>query len=506
MLEGLITSLSPIALMFLLIGSLIGIVVGALPGLTATMSLALLVPFTFGLEPELGLMMIAGLLGSSMFADAVPAVLINTPGTASAMATTFDGYPLTRQGQGQRALVGASAGNLFGSLIGGVALLLLSQPLVELALSFGGSEYFWLGVFALTTIGALSAKSVLLGLMGGAIGLLVSAIGAGATGGVARYTFGIPNMLGGIHVVAALIGIFALRQALVMVEDRQQDTSVATYRKERGVVVETLRSIAFTQRLNIGRSGVIGTIIGILPGAGPPIAGLVSYNEAARWNRGEPAYGEGNLGGVIASEVANNSASTASLIPLLTLGVPGSAAAAVVMGALFAQGLTPGAGLYEQHPEVVYTFVFGTIWAGITACALAGMLSGVLIRMVTIPYHYLIATVLLLCLVGSFAIRNNPVDLIGMFALGLGSYLLGKIGIAPAPIALGVILGPIIEDAYIKAIALADATSVVEVFFTRPISIVFICLTVLAMLWPWLSAHLMKRSAARIRAAAAGDD
>jgi putative tricarboxylic transport membrane protein len=491
MLEGLLITLQPMGLTLLALGTLLGIIVGCLPGLTATMALALLVPFTFAMSPELGLVMLAGLFVASAYADAIPACLINTPGTAAAMATTFVGYPMTQKGQGQRALIGACFASFIGAFPGALVMLGLAPTLAAFSLRFGAPEFFWLGVFALTIIGAVSAKSLLKGLAGGGIGLLVSTAGAGVTGGTARYTFGSPEMLGGISTVAALIGVFALRQVLVMVEERLQEIQVTQYETKRGETLKTIWDILRHQPANLIRSSGIGTFIGILPGAGPPIAALVSYNEASRWSKNRHNFGKGELEGVTASEVANNAGATAAMIPLLTLGVPGSAAAAVIMGSLFAHGLTPGAGLYETDPQVPYAFTFALILAGFFTFVFGSILSKYLVRVISLPSHYLIPAILVMCTVGSFAVRNNIVDLIGMIVLGVAAYLLHKVGIGPAPIALGIILGPIVENAFVTSLAMSRATSIWNVFFTRPLSILFIILTVISAIWPFISDRVL---------------
>lgn len=482
MLEGLFDSLLPSSLLVIGIGVVLGILVGALPGFTATMGTALLLPFTFTLEPLQGLAMLGALYVASQFADAVPACLVNTPGTPSAMATAFDGFPLTQQGKGQKALVAAGFSALAGTFVGGMAFLFLSQPLAQLALKFGPAEFFWVGVFALTIIGSIAGNSLLRGLAGGVLGMLIGTIGISATGSVARYTFGQPDLRGGLNVVAALIGIFALPQVLHMVSERRQHLTIAEYTRSAGVALETIREI-LRRPVNLVRSSVIGTLVGILPGAGGPVASLVSYNEAMRWSKDRRRFGRGAVEGVVASEAAGNGAAGGAMVPLVALGIPGSAPAAVILGALLLQGLRPGPQLFGSNPQLVYGFAWSIVIAGAATFIASMVLAGSLARMVMIPIRLLAPLVLFLSVIGAYAIRNSMTDVYLMVGLGVMTYLLGKVGVPAGPIGLGVILGPIIEPALVQAMSLSKASSVFDVFFTSPVSIMLILLTLVSTGW-----------------------
>jgi putative tricarboxylic transport membrane protein len=482
MLEGLLTALAPASLFVIAVGVVVGILVGALPGFTATMGTALLLPFTFAMEPEHGLAMLGGLYVAAMFADAVPACLVNTPGTPSAVATAFDGFQLTQQGQGQKALVAAGFSALVGTLIGGLAFLFLSEPLADVALSFGPPEFFWIGVFALTVIGSIAGDSLVKGILGGVLGMLIGTIGISATGAVSRYTFGLPELQGGVNIVAALIGVFALPQVLHMVAERHEKPIVARYERIPGVARTTVAEIV-RHPVNVTRSSVIGTAIGILPGVGSPVASLVSYNEAKRWSKDKQKFGKGAVDGVVASEAAGNSAAGGSLVPLAALGIPGSAPAAVILGALLLQGIRPGPELFQTQPELVYAFAFAVMLAGFVTFGFGAATAGLLARMVTIPVRYLAPIVLFLSVVGAFAIRSNMVDVYLMVAIGVGTYFLGKVGFHPGPIGLGIILGPIIEPALVESLAIAEASSMTEVFLGSKLSLAIIAITVLSVGW-----------------------
>lgn len=492
MVQGLIDVLSPNLLLALVLGTLGGAIIGGLPGLTATMGVALLVPFTFTMEPVTGLVAIGGLYVGAMYGDSMPALLVNTPGTPSALATTFDGFPLTQQGKGQHALVASGLSSAAGALVGGLALLFLSPPLAEFSLRFGPPEFFWMGVFGLSVIASLATGSLWKGLAGGTLGMLLSTVGIAPIGGEARYTFGFPELQGGVHVVVALIGLFALPQALRLAERHRERPQIAEYREQRGVFREVARYL-LVRPLVMLRSSVIGVLVGILPAAGSPVASLISYNEARRWSKKPEKFGTGALEGVAASDSASNSAAPASMIPLLTLGVPGSPPAAVALGALLLHGLQPGNDLYANHPDVVYAFIWSMILAGFVILLMSALLSRYLVRVAAFPVFFLAPLIMLLSVVGSFAIRNNILDVGMMLFFGLFGYVLDKLGFQAGPIALGLVLGPIVESGFVTSLSLiGPGQSALEVFVLRPISLVLIALTVLSAFWPLLSRRLLR--------------
>lgn len=482
MLEGLLLALTPYYLFLLIAGVLGGIIVGALPGLTATMATALMVPFTFALEPAAGLVILGAIYVGAMYADAIPAILINTPGTAAAVATAFDGYPLTKKGMAQHALIAACFASLVGATIGAAFLLLLAPPMAALSLRFGPPEYFWVTVFAITIIASIAGESFLKGVAGGVLGLLLSTVGVGVVGGATRFTFGIMPLQAGLQLIVALIGLFAFPQLIRMLEERFTRNVAGEYENVPHAARDTILTL-IRRPLNLIRSSLIGVFIGILPGAGPPVASLVAYNEAKRWSKDSHEFGHGSLQGVAASETANNSSATASIIPLLALGIPGAPVAAVIYGVLLIHGLRPGAQLYATQGAIVHTFGWSLLLAGIVTFLLGTLLSRPLGRIVQIPNAVLVPIILLLAIVGSFALRNTMVDVYVLFGIGVGAYLLGKIGFHPGPIALGLILGPIVEGGLVTSLALSRAKGWYEVFFNRPLSQVLIAMTIASIVW-----------------------
>ena len=498
MIEGLMQALQPSYLLWLTVGVMIGMVVGTLPGLTATMGTALLVPFTFALPTGAGIAMLGGLYVCAMFSDAIPAVLVNTPGTPAAMATAFDGHPMVLQGRGQEAIVGACFSSALGTLFGAGCYLLLAWPMIAIALKFGPPEFFWLGVFALTIIGSLAGDSILKGLAGGAIGLLISSVGISHGNEVARFTFGVPELRGGVSLVAGLIGIFAVPQVLSMVTELRKKDYIAEYKRKGGETWKTIKKV-LAHPVHVVRSAVIGSFIGILPGAGSPIAALVSYNEAVRWSKDKSGYGKGDLRGVTASEIANNAAAPAAMIPLVTLGVPGSSPAAVIAGALMLRGLNPGPELFQSDGTLIFTFGWSLLLAGIVTFFLGSLFAPLLARIIRIPLRLLAPLIMLLAVIGAYAIRNNIFDVYFMLGLGVFVFLLRRLGFHPGPIGLGLILGPIIEPSLVQAMYIADATSIGHVFFTGTVNIILISLSVLSIafvVWSHRRERVLQRASA----------
>ena len=501
MIEGLYQALSLSTLLWLTLGVMIGMIVGTLPGLTATMGTALLVPFTFALPTGEGIAMLGGLYVCAMFSDAIPACLVNTPGTPAAMATAFDGHPMTLQGRGQEAIVASCFSSALGTVFGAGCYLLLAWPLIAIALKFGPPEFCWLGVFALTIIGSLAGDSILKGLAGAAIGLLISCVGISHGNELARFTFGIPQLQGGVSLVAGLIGIFAIPQVFSMVAELRKKEFIAEYKPKGGETLNTIKKV-LSHPVHVLRSSVIGSFIGILPGAGSPIAALVSYNEAIRWAKDKSQFGKGDLRGVTASEIANNAAAPAAMIPLVTLGVPGSSPAAVIAGALMLRGLNPGPELFQNDGALVYSFGWSLLFAGIVTFILGSLFAPLLVRIIRIPLRLLAPLIMLLATIGAYAIRNNIFDVYIMLGLGVFVFLVKRLGFHPGPIGLGLILGPIIEPSLIQALYISDAIGIGKVFFTGIINISLIVLTIVSVglvVWTRRKDQIQERESASVK-------
>ncbi|TYB89434.1 tripartite tricarboxylate transporter permease [Oceaniovalibus sp. ACAM 378] len=488
-----LNALTPFNLMLAVVGVVLGTVVGALPGLSATMAVAVLVPFTFTMDPAAGLIALGAIYTGAIYGGAFAAILVNTPGTPSSIATTFDGYPMARRGDGGLAVTLATLASVVGGLIGGFSLLFLAPPLARVALAFGPPEYFWLALFGLTLISALSVGNTLKGLIGACIGLLLSMVGVAVVGGDVRFTAGFPAFLGGIDIVSALIGLYCVPVIIDLVATR--DPHLKVEHGHEGMRLREAFGIAWRDKFNVVRSSIIGTVIGILPGAGGSIAGLVSYSEARRSSPRSSEFGKGEPGGVIATEAANNATVGGGFIPTLVLGIPGTPPDAIILGALLVQGIKIGPTLFSSEGHVVYTFIFGLLIA--TAIMLpVGLLIGryAYKSVVAVPKAMLVPTVALLTVIGSFAIHSNLQDAQIMFGLGVISWILGRNGYDASPIVLGIVLGAIAEQGFVQTYLIGNATNNLGgMFFGRPISIGIIVAATLTLAYPFYAEWRAKR-------------
>jgi putative tricarboxylic transport membrane protein len=497
MLENILLGLqnlaSPYILLLVLAATVAGMIMGALPGLTATMAVALLVPFTYTMSPVAGLVSLGAIYMGCIYGGAFSAILINTPGTPSSIGTTFDGYPMARQGRGEEAIVAATVGSAIGGLFGVVALIFLSPPLADIALKFGPAEYFWMGVFGLTIISSLSAGSFLKGITGAALGVLISTIGIAPIGGDVRFTFGLPSMQGGIELIVMLIGLFCIPELLSIVFGGVKEYEGVEYRRGRKVLWGTAKTILTTMRGNLLRSSILGTVIGILPGVGGNVANLVAYNEARRASKHPEKFGTGIIDGVVATETANNAVVGGGMIPLVTLGIPGAPPDAVIYGVLMLQGLRPGPELFSQHAGLTYTFMLGV---GLSAIVMVpvGIFGGRLLsRLVsTLSTIYLVPGIAILTIVGSYAIRNNFTDVILMLLFGVAGFGLRHLGFTAPPIVLGLILGPIMEMGLVQSYLIGQAYATPWLaLFVNPLSWILIAMSLFSFLWPYFGS--MKR-------------
>lgn len=484
MLEYLALAVSPLNILFALGGVAAGTIIGSIPGLTATMAVAVLVPITFSMDPAGALILLGAIYTGAIYGGAYAAILLNTPGTPSAIATTFDGYPMAKRGDGDLAVSIACLSSLVGGLVGAAALLVLAPPLARAALAFGPVEYFWLAIFGLTLISALSTGNVIKGLIGACFGLLLATVGISETSAQVRFTFGSNTLLGGIEIVSALIGLYCVPvlMDLVATSGRHLEKPLET----RGFRLAEAFAALMRNKVNLVRSSVIGTLVGALPGAGGSISGLVAYSEARRSGKGEERYGEGNPGGVIATESANNATVGGGFIPTLVLGIPGTPPDAVILGALLVQGVRTGPTLFAEGSSIVYTFVFGLFLATLLMLPV-GLLIGRFAygAIVQAPKTALVPTVAFMTVIGSFAIRNSLSDVGIMVVLGVFGWVVQRRGFDVSPIVLGLILGSLAEKGFIQGWTIGDAMDNVSgQFFGRPLSQIIIVLAILSAAYP----------------------
>ncbi|MGB0866161.1 MAG: tripartite tricarboxylate transporter permease [Granulosicoccaceae bacterium] len=479
-----LSALTPLNFALALFGVVAGTVIGSIPGLTATMAVAVLVPITFSMEPASALILLGAIYTGAIYGGAYAAILLNTPGTPSAIATTFDGYPMAKSGNGDLAVAIACFASVFGGLVGALALLFLAPPLSEVALAFGPIEYFWLSVFGLSLIASLSSGNLAKGLAGGAFGMVLSTVGVAEISADIRLTFGSQVMIGGFGVVGALIGLYCIPVLIDLVAT--PDRHLKVQEGVKAVRLADAARLAFKSKFNLVRSSIIGTVVGILPGAGGSVAGLVAYSEAKRTARPEQRFGEGEADGIIATESANNATVGGGFIPTLVLGIPGTPPDAVILGALMVQGVRTGPTLFESGGSIVYTFIYGLLIATVLMLP-TGLLIGryAYKSIVTIPKAVLVPTVGFMTIIGTFAIRNSVSDVVIMICLGVFGWVVSRFGFAASPIVLGLILGPIAEQGFVQSWTIGAAThNLFGMFFGRPISQAIILFTLVTLFLP----------------------
>ncbi|MDY6419233.1 MAG: tripartite tricarboxylate transporter permease, partial [Succinivibrio dextrinosolvens] len=462
--EGFILALSPLNILLMVLATAIGVSIGCLPGLSAAMGVALLLPVTFGMSPATGLIVLGSIYCGAIFGGSISAILIHTPGTPASAATAIEGYQLTIRGKAAKALTVACFASFCGGLLSCISLYFFSPLLATLALQFKSPEYFWLSLFGLTIIAGVASKSMIKGLMSGVIGLLISTIGMDPMEGVERFMFGMSTLYNGIDTTCALIGLFSMSQILILAEKKIKERAESAKLNDRlGLSFAEIKRLSPT----IIRSWLIGNIIGILPGAGASIASFMGYNEARNFSKHKEEFGKGSIDGVAGSEAANNAVTGGSLIPTLTLGIPGESVTAVLMGGLIIHGLQPGPELFTTYANMTYTFFAGFVIIQFMMLAIGLLGCKGFAQIAKLSDAILIPSIFVLCVVGSYAIHNNLVEVCIMFLFGVLGYLARKFDLNPAAIVLGLILGPIGERGLRRSLMLNDGDP--SILFSTPL-------------------------------------
>ena len=467
-----VLSVSNLTILILATGA--GLVLGALPGLSPTMAVALLIPFTFQMDATSGLILLGAVYTATVAGGAISGILVNIPGAPANIATILDGHPMAKQGRAAEALHYCFVSSFVGGIIGVVVLIFFTPPLAELALKFGPSEMFWMAIVGVTVIGTLGSSSVLKGLLSGALGLWVSTIGISPIFGESRFVFS-DHVTGGVHIVVALIGLFAVPQVYQLLVTSREQSGGGLFHMEHSPLWKSIRyNLTRVKALTMGT--ISGVVVGIIPGAGGQIAGLVAYDQVRKFSKEPEAFGKGCPDGVIAAESANNAMVGPSLVPLLTLGIPGSPTAAVLLGGLLINGLFPGPDLFTIHAKVTWTFIGSLLMAQVFMVIFGLALSRSSSRWIMqVPPHYMAAAVTILAVFGTYSIQNSFSDVLVMTVLGSLMYVLNKYGFSAAPMVLGIILGPIAEDNFSMGNMIADVSvGSWAYFFTGPINLVLI--------------------------------
>ncbi len=457
-----------------------GIVVGAMPGLSATMGVALLIPFTFGMHPLTALVAMAGMYNGAIYGGSIAAILLNIPGTPAAVCTTLDGHPMVKKGQGVLALQTSVISSAFGGAVSALALMFVAPYLAALALKFGPAEYFWIAVLGLSTIASFISGSTIKGLISGFLGLLVSTIGMDAITGVQRFDFGSTYLLDRIPILVALIGLFSIPEVFMILEKSGKDQKKVDISLKESKGWDWVKDTAQSWVIWI-RSSVLGVVVGMLPGAGANIAAFIAYNDARNRSKTPEQFGHGCIEGVKASETANNAVTASSLAPMLTFGVPGNAVAAVMIGGLMIHGLQPGPNLFIKNPDVVYGLMWAMFFTNFIMLFFGLIGSRFFAQCLRIPPTLMAAAIAVLSVVGTYSINNSMGDVYAMLICGFVGIVMLRLRIPTAPAVLGLILGGMAETELRRALLLAD--SPIELF-TRPLSAVMIVLTIFSLLVP----------------------
>ena len=474
-LNGLQMAMTWNALLAVAVGSVVGVIFGAIPGLTFSMALALLLPFTFGMEATPAIALLMGIYIGGMTGGSVSAILIGIPGTPSAAATVFDGYPMAMKGQASVALGGAVIASVFGGMFSLVVMILLLEQLAGLAIKFGPAEIFALVLFGLSTICGLGERSIARGLVAGVLGLMLVIIGLDPIDGVARLTFGTVELQQGVNLLVGMIGLFAVPQVISTFLDygRVETKSVGS---DVRASLPSWRQLK--QRFGLmTRCSFIGTVIGAIPGTGGPIAAFLAYDHARRFDPKPESYGKGELSGVLAPESANNAVTGGTMIPLLSLGIPGDPATAVILGGMILHGLAPGPALFQTDLPAIYAIYFAIIVSYIVTMVVQIWGIRWFVKVMSVPAHLMAAVIIVLCVLGSYAIRNSMFDVYTMAVMGLIGYLLQRLRVPVAPVVLGLVLGGMLENQYRTALILNEGSH--QIFLDSKVAVGFFALIVL---------------------------
>lgn len=463
-------------LLAIVTGVVVGILVGAMPGLSPSMGVALLVPFTYSLSPTTGIILLVSIYLAASYGGSITAITINAPGTPSAVVTAFDGYPLTRQGRAGTALGVSLVSSTTGGLIGVLVLIFFSVPLAQLALKCHPAEYFALAVLGLTTVASLGGKHPLKAIAAAVFGLLLNTIGIDPISGISRFTFGMPALYDGFSLIPALIGLFAVGEILLQIE-----SGLSSAQKEEQVATVWPSFAEYWKlKMTILRSSLIGAVIGIFPGAGATIASFISYDVSKRLSRSPERYGDGNPEGVAAAEAANSSSVGGALVPLLALGIPGSATTAVLIGALMIHDVVPGPRMFTTNPELIYSIFASLLLANAVLLVLGLLGCRAWIKVTHIPKQFLFPLILAVAVLGSYSVRFSMFDVIACLGFGALGWLFRRNEYPVAPIVLGMVLGAIVETNFRRAVLMGGYS----IFITRPVSAIVLALAAVSFLWP----------------------
>ncbi len=473
-LQGLSLLINFKVILVIVLSAIYGLFVGAVPGLTATMAAALLIPFTFYMDPVPALVSIVTMSAMAIFAGDIPAALVRIPGTPSSAAYTQDSFELTKQGKGELVLGVDVVFSAIGGLMGAVILMTSAPLLAEIAFKFTTFEYFWLAAMGLSATVMVSRGSQVKGALSMILGLFLSTVGVDITLGYPRFTFGVIELLNGVNFIPAMIGLFGVSEVIRSVTQGELAYPIARVRAER--IFSGMFKMFKRYKVNVLRSGLLGTFIGILPGAGADIAAWIAYAVSKRSSKEPEKYGAGSIEAIVDSGTANNACLAGDWVPALVFGIPGDSITAIVIGVLFMKGLRPGPMIFETQPDIVYAVYLSFILANLLMIPFGYLAIKASSQMLRVPRNILMPGILMFSMVGSFAINNSIFDVGMMLVMGVIGYFMEANGFPVAPVVLGIVLGPIVEKNFMMSMIKTDwdATQ----FFTRPVSAILCIITI----------------------------
>lgn len=498
--DSLLSVFSIESIIFMCFGVVMGIIFGALPGLTTVLAVVLFTPMTFGMKPVTAMMLLLGLYCGGTYGGSITAILINTPGTPAASATCIEGYPLAKKGMARKALDMALYASFVGGILSGFILLFAAPLIAKATMLFTAAEYFCLSMFGLSMVISVSNDDIPGGIISCCIGLFISTIGIDNFSGVYRFTFGNIRMASGVETLIMMIGTFAISELMfkaARIRKGQPDNAEEV--KDESFAVRGSMPLTFKETLRslrtMIRSSLIGVGIGAMPAIGGGVAAFLSYDAAKRLSKHKENFGKGELDGVAATEAGNNGVTGAALIPLFTLGIPGDGVTAVLLGALMIHGLVPGPLLFSKSADIVYTIMYGFIIINIIMLLLGKVFLPLFAKIANISDQLLIPLIMLFCGAGAYAVRNSPFDLILIVAFGALSFILQKMKIAVLPLVLGIVLGKLTETNFVRAMLISLGKT--PIFFTRPICIAFNVLIVISISTALLAKYRKRKKAAK---------
>jgi putative tricarboxylic transport membrane protein len=487
-LNGFAVCLQPINLWYTFLGCFLGTIIGVLPGIGPTATIALLIPVTYGMNPTSALIMMCGIFYGARYGGSTTAILINAPGEASSVMTTLDGYQMAKKGRGGAALAVSAVGSFIAGTLGVVGLTLFAIPLTSMALKFGPAEYFTLMFFSMTAVSSLAGKSAAKAVISTVLGLMIATVGIDLQSGQPRYTMGVPELQDGVGLIVVVVGLFAIAEVFFSLEEITQGMRPEIIKLQGKLWMTTeewKRSI-----MPIMRGGLVGFVIGVLPGAGGTIASILSYVWEKRLSKHPEEFGTGAVEGVAGPEAANNADTAGALVPLLTLGIPGGGATAILLGAFIMYGIQPGPLLFQNRPDLVWGLIDSMYVGNLMLLILNLPLIGIFVRLLYIPASLLMPLILSIATIGVYAINGNPVELYFALLFGVLGFIFRKVDIPLAPMVLSLVLGGIMEQSFRQAMTISGGNP--KIFVGSTICIVLVALSVFSIFLPIILDRIKK--------------